>query len=262
MYDYNDRRPSLPFHFAKNVDTNEWVSVYNVPRGKNTNCYCPVCGEPVGAKNKDKSLALQLQKHQKTAHFYHISKSNCDPSGETIYHLVAKEILEKSKRLFVYSPYEGYSDLVGKTSLVVFDEVIIEKRVSDQITSIQPDAIGIKGKSELYIEFKVTSGINNQKREYLERNKIDCIEIDINEARKGCDPNDIEKIRTNITQLLENGRKNSFRWVRNKKLVKHLKFIRKTEEEKRKSAIEKIKELYSEIEALKEKFWLSDDDLK
>ena len=71
------------------------VSINDVPNGKNCNCTCTKCGEPLVAKNNGK-----VYRH----FFAHLVDSDC--KGETFFHIEAKSQIVKDSFLMLPYPYE------------------------------------------------------------------------------------------------------------------------------------------------------------
>lgn len=69
--------------YAVNKETNQVEHIRDVKNGTDCNCICPLCKEPLLAK----------QGAIKDWHFAHISKVECIGSEETALHMRAKEIL-------------------------------------------------------------------------------------------------------------------------------------------------------------------------
>jgi len=120
------------------VSTGKIVTVNRVANGKACKCVCPVCGQPLQAK----------QGAEKTHHFSHLTNFECKP--ETILHRVAKKILEGSSRIMLPD---------GK-GWFYYERVELEKRFD----GFQPDIVlyDDTGKS-LLVEIAVTSFIKKAK---------------------------------------------------------------------------------------------------
>ncbi|RDY57928.1 hypothetical protein [Flagellimonas nanhaiensis] len=156
------------------------VSVFDVPWGKDTGCFCRICEEPLGAKNKGKTRETILKPNQKAAHFYHISASNC--SGETLMHMLAKEVFQESKKLLFQIERRNHHNefLDYEEKIVEFDEVVLEKQMLCGNSSIQPDAIAVVKGKQLLVEFAFTHEVEYEKEELIQKAKLDCIEIYLN----------------------------------------------------------------------------------
>ncbi len=77
------------------------VSINDVPNGKNCNCTCTKCGEPLVAKNNGK-----VYRH----FFAHLVDSDC--KGETFFHIEAKSQIVKDSFLMLPYPYEEETSTV------------------------------------------------------------------------------------------------------------------------------------------------------
>ncbi|MEX0287954.1 MAG: hypothetical protein AB3N14_02495 [Flavobacteriaceae bacterium] len=158
-------------------EKNNRVSVFDVPYGKNARCFCGVCREPLGAKNKGKTRETVLRPNQKSAHFYHLKESNC--SGETIIHILAKEVfLETKKLLFGIERRNQRNELLDfEENLVEFDSVVLEKKIKYEGIYIQPDAIAIARGKRLLVEFAYSHEVGYEKEERIIEAELNCIEI-------------------------------------------------------------------------------------
>lgn len=88
------------------------VGIDDVPNGSRCGCVCPKCGENLLARNG----GLRMQHH-----FAHSADSNCVGSAETALHLLAKEVLQETRKLMLPN-YYGYNG-----TAIEFDEMILEE---------------------------------------------------------------------------------------------------------------------------------------
>lgn len=159
------------------------VHVEDVPNGKNSECHCPYCGEPMIAKNGGKVV-----EH----HFAHFSGSECKGYEETVLHLLAKEIIAEEKCVML----PEYRTLASK--LVQFENVEIEERNDSK--SIQPDIVGVtKDGLRLHIEIFVTHRIDEDKKQKLISGEFNCLEIQI-PKNFGCNKNKFKDFLINSTE--------------------------------------------------------------
>lgn len=156
------------------------ISIYDVPFGVNTGCFCRICNEPLGAKNKGKSIDIPLKSNQKVPHFYHINKSDCN--GETLIHILAKDIFKSTKKLlFETKIINQRNEWVGNESnLIEFETVDLEEKVTYNSKFIRPDAIATLNGNTLYVEFANSSYVGFEKEELLRTAEQDTLEININ----------------------------------------------------------------------------------
>lgn len=149
------------------VNTNgDLVHIDLVKNGKNCKCYCPDCKTPLIAKNGGK-----INIH----HFAHECSSKCN-AGETILHLLAKELIKNSNRILLPRLDHGVNRRSDEIYFE-FEECILEKNLNNLIPDIQ-----LKQKDKdnlLVIEIKVTNGIDEFKISKIRELGIPVIEIDL-----------------------------------------------------------------------------------
>ena len=125
-------------------ENDKLVSIYDVPNGLNSGCICRICGEPLGAKNNGKTRDTILTSNQKIAHFYHQSDSNC--KGETLVHIMAKEVFLKTKKLLFEVEIKNHRGefLRMEEKFIDFDEVVLEKNIDVKTNKwVRPDCKAI-----------------------------------------------------------------------------------------------------------------------
>jgi hypothetical protein len=162
-------------------ENKDLVSIYEVIPGIDCNCKCPGCGSGLIAKNKGKVPGQALKPGQKIAHFAHAGPE-CTWANESAIHLLAKEVLEKTKTFLLPDLIYRGRELANR-KLIQFDEVLNEERIGKNDIQIQPDLILIKNKKELYIEFFKTHAVDNAKIVKLKRLDQSCVEVDINDLQ-------------------------------------------------------------------------------
>lgn len=153
------------------------VHIAEVDNGLACNCQCPGCRQPLVAKN---GLS-----NKKAAHFAHYQSEECVAALESAKHLLAKKILTETRELntpayhYDYNP-ENEKSRWKEPDLIFFDEVICEKPIAE--FGFKPDAIGIKKKKEVYIEFAHTHFVDEEKRSKIKKTGNACIEIDLKDV--------------------------------------------------------------------------------
>lgn len=151
---------------------NKLVFVDDVPNGIKCGCICPHCKAKMEAKNGG-----NLKKH----HFSHYKAENCGLARESAYHLMTKEVIEKTKNIL----------FPGETLPRTFENVEVEKRVD--YSDLQPDCVVIDSEgNRIWIEVKYTHGITKEKEDRIIKDNIDCLEIDV--TKYPLDPNEIEHL--------------------------------------------------------------------
>jgi len=169
------------------------VFIDDVPNGNKCGCVCSKCKEPLIARNGG-----EINIH----HFSHKADSKC--SGESLAHIKAKEIIQKEKYLWV--PFNDYewneeyeksitnykeTDLGDLPSLffdsfykkkkdrkiVDFDRVDVEAYIGK--TKYTADLICYVKDKPFLVEIIVTHDLEPDKAEYITKNQISTLNIDL-----------------------------------------------------------------------------------
>ena len=151
------------------------VSINDVPNGKNCNCTCTKCGEPLVAKNNG-----EVYRH----FFSHLADSNC--KGESEFHIEAKEQICRDKFIWLPTPklisipWDGWIRYKWKYELkkVEFQKVEKEKLISNSKFRTDLLCTHANGK-QLVVEIAYTHFLEGSKAQYLIDNKIPSVEIDL-----------------------------------------------------------------------------------
>lgn len=162
------------------------LSITQVERGLKCGCVCSACGVPLVAKKGEKVAH----------HFSHYGTKPCQYGYETALHLAAKEILSRSKRLFlppsyVTFPFSGKGKLcvAGPTEIPI-DSVDTESRFG----SIVPDIIIHSGDKFLFVEIRVTHAIDSAKHKKIREAGVSTIEIDLHDMEDTPSEEDLTSI--------------------------------------------------------------------
>ncbi len=160
--------------YALNIINKKRVSVFDVPTGEKCNCICSVCKEPVGAKNEGKTRDSILKPNQKAAHFYHVNSADSKCSGETIIHILAKEVIKETQKLVFEIPdhYSNETFIKKYSQEVLFDKVLLEQRLDINNTYIIPDVTTITKNKKLYIEIVYQNKISEFKKSLILKHKL------------------------------------------------------------------------------------------
>lgn len=156
------------------IDPNgQLVHVDSVARGHNCQCICPNC----------KAELIAKQGTKKIWHFAHASGVDCKGARMTALHMLAQKVI-KNRKAVRLPRYEGMYAPPVESRIITFDDVILEKSFRSKDINRRPDCIGTKGdkygnKREIWIEIKVTHGIDQLKMHDIKANDITCIEIDL-----------------------------------------------------------------------------------
>ena len=166
--------------------------ISEVENGKKCGCKCPACGECLIARNKGTKTRKNGELRLKSfAHFD--PKKICAYSTETALHFLAKQILLKQIRIKLPAVYSfihhgiklqdgkfiacGEFIEVKKADYYNYQSVELEK----YLHNIKPDVILSFENQKLYIEIKVTHGIDAIKFEKIKQLNISIIQIDLKE---------------------------------------------------------------------------------
>lgn len=139
--------------------------IEDVATGLKCGCYCPECNALLIAKNGGSN-----REH----HFAHESGLECEHAGETVLHLLAKEVLHETKQITT----PRFNDFKEKT--ITFDDILTEERFAG---GRRADAVGVCYKDgdtrKLYIEFKVSHAVDEYKLNDIRKSGVSCIEYDL-----------------------------------------------------------------------------------
>lgn len=208
------------------------ITADQVDSGLNCNCFCPACAE-------------RLQAHKglkKRAYFAHYRGSDCGYGLETATHLMAKEIIEMEKIILLPShaahpnwkeleyiskenPELGYfpenlirKEIVKPWTRVKLDSVELENKIGDII----PDIVARVHDRILYIEIKVTHGIDEKKLKYIQENNLNVIEYDFSKMAHIINSNHLRKALTETYQGAKAGYGRAV-WVNHKDTINRTK---------------------------------------
>lgn len=158
-----DRVTSAPVHIASAI------------RGGQCDCVCAACERPLVARKGT------VRQHS-FAHYPKDVQRSCMAAGESALHKFAKAILSE-KRYIVLPPMiakdEGEELALKPASRIEFDRVELERSQGDVI----PDVVCYKGGYRLFVEFKVTHAVDDEKRQRLRDHDAAVLEIDLSAYR-------------------------------------------------------------------------------
>lgn len=137
------------------------VSINEVARGLACQCTCIVCGSGLIAKQGTEN------KH----HFAHDVDCDCNWSGETELHILAKEVLQNDKKVsFTHLTLDGVPYKIHVPFISVEQEV--------NIGYLKPDIVGTTTDGDsILIEICVTHPCDEAKIQYYRKHRINAIEI-------------------------------------------------------------------------------------
>lgn len=195
--------------------------ISQVENGLACNCVCAHCGQELVAKNNPAN--------KKISHFAHYSKKECEGAIETALHLLAKSVLQKTKRITLPDYHYDYNSENEKSIYkasreIVFEDVILEHPVYVGSEKIIPDAIGIIQGKQIFIEFANTHFVDFGKRQKIKTHGVACVEIDLSG----------QILDENSLALFFNSKTSSKYWIINPRLDKEYSEYRKSIYEKEK----------------------------
>ena len=160
----------------------ELTHVSKVDLGLACGCICPDedCKARLVAKNRIGN--------KKAIHFAHESGATCEGAVESAKHLLAKEIIRKSKRICLpsieiidFNNPPNEKEIKGR--VIEFDKIVIEKGVKVELTDrFIPDIKCFKENGAiLFVEIANTHFVDTKKGDKLVRAGVSTIEIDISD---------------------------------------------------------------------------------
>ena len=162
------------------LKNNELIHIDHVEKGLACNCQCPHCHGRLIARKGEKNAK----------HFAHYQIADCNHGTETALHLMAKQIVAQTCRVFVpYVPKTVY-DFSNRGKVFTFDNAVLEKQLSDKLRG---DVVLYLGNSILNVEIKVTHEIDLNKTIELFNLGIPTIEIDFSDIQSNFTPEIIKQ---------------------------------------------------------------------
>ena len=157
------------------------VHINDVEKGKDCNCLCPHCKAPLIAKTKNEN---------RKKHFAHYRLTDCNHGTETALHLMAKNIVAQSRKVYVpYVPQTEY-DFSKRGTVMTFENAVLEKQLS---ATVRGDVVLHSGDRCLNVEIKVTHEVDLQKMVELFNLGIPTIEVDLSDIKATFTPEMIEQ---------------------------------------------------------------------
>lgn len=146
------------------------VYIDDVINGDECGCLCPKCHKNLCAKNNG-TVKIHHFAHRK-------GEQDCEGAVESAVHKMAKEIFAEKKLI---CPAKYLDGNYGKR-VIHFNSVEVEE--TDEKSNLRPDCIGHHSQGDIWVEFFYTHQVKDKKLEYIRKNKINCLEIDLNEFVK------------------------------------------------------------------------------
>ena len=167
------------------INKNELVHISKVVSGLNCNCVCP---------NPDCNGKLIARRGENNAdHFAHYNLEDCGGAIESALHLLAKEIIRKSK-IFKIPALIG-TDLISKRKAHItqartmkIDNVDLEVNYGN----VRPDVVLTLNGKLIFVEIAVTHFVDEEKLKKIRELNIPLIEIDLSHLRNGFNKKELQ----------------------------------------------------------------------
>lgn len=200
-----------PFSYESNlfktaIKDGQYISIddFEPGDGEKCNCICPDCGEKVRSNITAKD-SVELKK-QFTNHFSHvIDNSKCSGGyKETLLHLYAKELLEKSSKLKVPSERYHYPSTLEYVAVKLEQAFPLE-----EYKQYRPDILLTTFDGEnVAVEIFVTNDLSKEKINLYRDSELRCLRIDLSQFYKA----DFQTIKPKIEEaIFEN--KETKKWI-------------------------------------------------
>ena len=176
-----------PILYALN-EVGEIKHIDEVERGDDCKCRCIACGEKLIAKKGDRRLKIH--------HFAHAPGVECQYGYESSLHLMAKQILEDSKKMLLPAVYVGFPHSNRKPSLLSPPREICIESVELEVhyRKFIPDIVIKSGKRILFVEIFVKHAVDKDKLARIENENISTIEIDLSDLDKDISRDELSRV--------------------------------------------------------------------
>ncbi|WP_240640168.1 hypothetical protein [Mangrovimonas spongiae] len=171
---------SAKITLGKIIGTEKIAHISIVKNGLKCNCECVECGE--------KLIAVNNKNNKREIHFRHEIESDCKGGIETALHLLAKQIVAENNSIRLFdNTFFNYS----------------KSEIEVSLTDYNPDVIieNIELNQKWLIELAVTSFIGNEKLEKIQRDNLNCLEIDLKKVDRKISPNELKDIILNDLEV-------------------------------------------------------------
>ena len=183
-----------PILYALN-EVGEIKHIDEVERGDDCKCRCIACGEKLIAKKGDRRLKIH--------HFAHAPGVECQYGYESSLHLMAKHILEKSKKMTIPPIYIHFPNSTKKPVLLQDSkEIAIESiRLECHLKNIIPDIEIHSADNILIVEIFVTHPVDDDKLAKIQNENISSLEIDLSALDRSISADELSQILLENLQL-------------------------------------------------------------
>lgn len=201
-------------YFALEMNTKEVRHINDVVSGFECNCICSECNERLIARKG------KVREH----HFAHAASSvktgggSCQ-YGESLIHILGKQVIKEATQFFL--PKQSYKDCNIRENIDAKDKIfrqivalnlregsytVIEEEMDEKSRFI-PDIKIISNKdigsgNQIWIEIKRTHGIEKCKAEYIIKNEIPTIEVDLSDDSIFEEINSVEELKECLRKII------------------------------------------------------------
>lgn len=174
------------------------VHVSSVANGLACDCICPHCGANLVAKNKATNKIK--------AHFQHYQSVECTYAVETSLHLLAKEVLDESRKIMLPGykerflvkdkKYRGWGPLYDEEKEFLVPEVatIDKVQIEKSLESIRPDLLVWINDQPIMVEIYVTHKVDEVKLGIIKQRDTPVIEVDLHSIDRTITREDLTSI--------------------------------------------------------------------
>ena len=196
------------------------ISIDEVESGKDCGCFCPVCNSQLVARKG------KIKVH----HFAHYSSEECENYGESMFHLLAKKLLEEHKYIIVPS-FNIKTGNYSEKKKIFFEKINAEISFKD----IRPDIIAWKDDTSFcFIEITVTHGIDEDKLIKIKDYNVSTLEINLKDYYVNNKIFNYSEFKDFILNDLSYHKKWIYDKNENKNTKNHLAYLEKRHEEYKK----------------------------
>lgn len=142
------------------------IHINDVDSGLACNCVCPHC----------KSKLVAKKGSERVPHFAHYKIVDCNHGGETALHLMAKRIVQQTRKVYVPLVPKSEYDFSKRGIVLEFEKAVVEEKLSD---TVRGDVVLYQGNKALNVEIKVSHEVDLKKCIELFNLGIPTIEVDL-----------------------------------------------------------------------------------
>lgn len=216
--------------------TKRLIHIEDAENGLACGCVCPECGDKLEAVNNGQKRAH---------HFRHSNGADCPKARMTALHMLAQQVFAEHREICL-PDYEIALGKIKRPGEKHFENVILEKAKVLGDKSLRPDCIATNKNQDLWVEFRVTHEVDDQKSASIKKHNIYCAEVDLRSLL------DADYTQETIYHFLVN-RKDCRSWIScpvwDEERKEALKKIKQEEAEKEQEEIKK--KLQEELDAKK-----------